>query len=158
MLINYDQALRRISPRIGPEHFRTYSIDAPLATHWRKASCEEYECDEYLNGFVLTIDPTTDLGQRQLYYVQHDRSRKGVIQQVGFDLIKVVYAPGTMCWEPKKSTHRVPIGRPPFFLVHGGDWRGDPRGIGRLIHRRPVDWVDDFANNQINIAEAIRKG
>jgi hypothetical protein len=150
--------LNRIPPRLGPEHFRTYSIDAPLATHWKKATCEEYECDDFLYGFVLTIDPSTDLGQRQLAYVKQDKSRRGVVQAVGPNLIKVMYGPGNPCFEPKKSTHRVPIGRPPFFLVHGGDWRGDPRGIGRLVHRRPEDWVDDFANNQIAISQMVGKG
>jgi hypothetical protein len=158
MQTNHDMALRRIQPRLGPEHFRTYTITAPIATHWRKASCEEYECDEFLNGFVLTIDTTTELGQRQLHYVRHDRSRNGSVQNVGPGVVKVFYPPGTMCWEPIKSTHRVPIGRPPYFLVHGGDWRGDPRGIGRLVHRRPSDWVEDFALNQIAIADTVRKG
>jgi hypothetical protein len=150
--------LNRIIPAVGPEHYKTYTITAPVTTHWRQATCEEYECDDFLYGFVLTIDPTTDLGQRQLAYVKQDKTRKGVVQQVGPNLIKVAYGPGQSCFEPKRSTHRVPVGRPPFYLVSGGDWRGNPRGTETLVHRRPDDWVDDCANNQNRIADAIRKG
>lgn len=148
----------RIIPRFGPEFYKTYTVSAPFRSHWRKATCEEYECDEFMHGFVLTIDTTTELGQRQLFFVTHDKTRSSSLQRVGESIIKVFYGPGTPCFEPKRSTHRVPIGRPPFYLVSGGDWRGNPRGIETLVHRRPDDWVDSFANNQINILEAKKRG
>jgi hypothetical protein len=154
----FGNQLNRIVPRLGPEHYKTYTISAPLRTHWRRATCEEYECDDFLYGFVLTIDTTTDLGMRQLEFVRYDKSRKGSIQRLSEQIIKVTYGPGNQCFEPKRSTHRVPVGRPPFFLVHGGDWRGNPRGTETLVHRRPVDWVDDCATNQIRIADVHKRG
>jgi hypothetical protein len=153
-----DSSLNRLAQKVGPEFYKTYTIDAPIASHWRPATCEEYECDDFLYGFVLTIDPTTDLGQRQLYFVKHDKSRKGSVQQISPQVIKVTYGPGNQCFEPKRSTHRVPVGRPPFYLVYGGDWRGNPRGTATLVHRRPDDWVDDCATNQQRIAQSVQKG
>jgi len=148
----------RIEPAIGPEFYKTYTVNAPITTHWRKATCEEYECDDFLYGFVLTVDIGTELGQKQAYYVRHDKTRRCSEQKIDERIIKFVYGPGNNCFEPVRSTHRVPIGRPPFYLVSGGDWRGNPRGIETLVHRRPDDWVDDFATNQIRIAESVRKG
>jgi hypothetical protein len=150
--------LRRIIPAVGPEHYKTYTISAPLRTHWRSATCEEYECDDFLYGFVLTIDTTTELGMRQLEFVRHDKTRKSSIQRLSEQIIKVVYGPGNPCFEPVRSTHRVAVGRPPFYLVYGGDWRGNPRGTETLVHRRPEDWVDDCATNQIRIADVHKRG
>jgi hypothetical protein len=146
----------RLAPDLGPEHYKTYTMAAPLASHWRRATCEEYECDGFLNGFVLTVDVSSDLGRKQYHFVTHDKERRYSMQRVSQHLIKFVYGPGNQCF--KRGDHRVPLDRPPFYLVSGGDWRGNPRGTKRTIHRRPEDWVDDFANHQIGISDAIKRG
>lgn len=131
-----------VNPAVGPQHYRTFKISAPIKSHWRKATCEEYECDGYVHGFVTTVDVSTDLGQRQYHYLTHDRSRRYSLQHVGESLYKFVYGPGFRCFS--MADHRVPIGRPPMLLVAEGDWRGNPRQIPTRVHSRVEDWVDHY--------------
>lgn len=152
--MHWDKVHNRLTPDAGPEHFKSYSWRAPLASHWRPGTCEEYECDEFLHGFVTTVDLGTDLGQRQYYYLTHDKSRKATIQRVSERIVKFVYGPGNRCF--RYSEHRVPVGRPPLLLVLGGDWRGNPRQIRTVVHRRAEDWIEDFAEHQDKIATVLK--
>lgn len=147
----------RLAPDLGPEHYMTFSMNMPVKTHWRPATCEEYECEDFLHGFVTTIDFSTELGQRQLHYLTKvDKDRRYHLQRTGPYEVKLIYGPGNPCF--KRQDHRVPVGRPPFYLVSGGDWRGNPRGTAQYRHRRAEDWVDQFANHQIEIAETVKRG
>jgi hypothetical protein len=149
--------LNRIPPRLGPEVYQTYAIKAPLRTHWRPANCEEYECDEFLYGFVLTVDEATELGQQQAYYVRHDKTRRMHEQRVEAFVTKFIYGPGNKCFN--FGEHRVPIGRPPRLLVSDGDWRWDGMPNRRIrVHSRAEDWVEDFATNQLGLAAKVQEG
>jgi hypothetical protein len=139
----------------GPESYKSYSMRAPFRTHWRPATCEEYECEAFRNGFVTTVDLNTDLGQKQYNYLSHDKSRSYHMQRVSMTLVKFVYGPGNRCFN--SQGHRVPVGRPPRLLVVGGDWRGNPRG-DRRVHSNVDDWVDDARNHQDKIARIIQRG
>lgn len=157
--MKWSNQYNRLVPEAGPEHFKTFSQRAPLSTHWRMATCEEYECEKFLNGFVLNINLSTDLGQQQFHYVTKvDRSRRGTFQRLSEHLVRVTYGPGNPCFEPEKSSHRIPIGRPPLLLVTGGDFRGNPRGIPVRQHRTPEDWADEFANHTNKLADRIKRG
>src|SRR5258708_32124636 len=68
--------LFRIPPALPAAAMKTYQIAAPLATHWRKATCEEYGCEQYQHGWQTTVDESTELGQRQGEYNRHDRARE----------------------------------------------------------------------------------
>jgi hypothetical protein len=156
-----DRLVSRIRPAMEPEYYKTYTMDLPLRTHWRFATCEEYECDDFVNGFVATIDTSTELGRKQYHFLTHDRTRRHSIQRVTETLFKFVYGPGNRCFrnvEGDDRRHKLPNGRPPFYLVAGGDWRGNPRGTPTMIHRRPEDWADDFANHQDKLSEVFRRG
>lgn len=146
----------RIEPMRGPEHYKTYSMRAPFSTHWRRATCEEYGCHDFLSGFVTTVDVSTDLGAKQFHYLKNDRDRSPSMQRVGQTLFKFVYGPGNPCM--RRAEHRAPLNRPPIYLVAEGDWRGNPRKLPPLIHRTPEDWVDDFATHQNQIVETIKRG
>lgn len=147
--------LNRIPPHMEPQAYRTYRVSAPLRTHWRPADCDEYECDAYLHGFVLTVDLSTELGQRQAHYVRHDRSRRCHEQRIDLTTTKFVYGPGNRCFS--YSEHRVPIGKPARLLVVGGDWRGNPLGF-RRVHTKVEHWVEDLALNQNWLAERAQRG
>lgn len=142
-----------IRPLGGPQHYKSYSMRAPIRTHWRLATCAEYECEGYVHGFVTTVDLTSDLGQKQYYYLTHDKERSYSMQRVTRDLVKFVYGPGNRCF----NLHRMPVGRPPRLLVVGGDWRGNPRRE-RTVHTNVDDWVDDARNHQDKIATIIQRG
>lgn len=151
----------RVAPLMEPQYYKTYEVDMPLATHWRWVSCEDYECDPFLQGFVLTCDLSTELGQKQAHFALNDKTRSCSMQRVSETMVKFLYKPGNKCFhnipgDPLR--HRLPIGRPPFYLVAGGDWRGNPRGTPTMTHRRPEDWIDDFANHQDKLATAFQRG
>lgn len=147
----------RLEPVGGAEFYKTYRWAAPLETHWRLATCEEVDCIDFLSGFVMTVDFSTELGQKQLWYLtKEDKDRHYSMQRTGPWEVKLIYGPGNPCM--KRGDHRAPLGRPPLFVVSGGDWRGNPRGTPTRRFDRAEDWIDDFANHQIGVAEAVKRG
>lgn len=146
----------RIAPLRGPQYYKSYSMSRPLSTHWRRATCEEYECDPFIYGFVTTVDLTTSLGLRQFRFLKNDRKRSCHVQRTGMYEVKFIYGPGNICMS--YMDHKLPLERLPFYYVSDGDWRGNPRGTERYLHRRPDDWVDDFANHQMQIDETLKRG
>ena len=133
----------RPEPSMGPQNYKTYAMSAPLKTHWRQATCEEYECEQYLHGFVTTIDVSWDLGQKQFEYLSHDKTRRGTMQRQ-HEHGEIHLRPRQQCFN--WGEHRVPIGKPPRLLVLGGDWRGNPNGQVRR-HTRVEHWVEDSAGH-----------
>lgn len=146
---------RQIQPLMPAQSYKTYGMAMPLSSHFRRGTCEEVQCEPFLNGFVATFDLATDLGQKQYAYCKEDKDRSFSMQRVGLNIVKLVYKPGTPCF--KRGEHRVPIGREPFFTVTGGDWRGNPRGTG-MRHNNGENWVDDFANHQDKLKTALERG
>ena len=47
--------MNRITPGLPVADMKTYGIRAPLATHWRKASCVEVECEGHRTGWLTVI-------------------------------------------------------------------------------------------------------
>lgn len=146
----------RIEPAMPAHAYKTYGMSMPLRSHWRPATCEEVDCDDYRYGWVSTFDGATELGQRQIHYCEHDRSRTFSIQRPSLTLVKFVYPPGQRCF--RAGDHRVPLERPARFYVSGGDWRGNPRGTPVRVHRTVEDWCEDFAEHQDRLATAIERG
>ena len=143
----------RIPPALPPAAMKTYHIAAPLATHWRPASCAEADCLAYLHGWQTSVDESTDLGQRQAHYIRHDKTRKHAERRAETGLTVFEFGAGQTCFTP----HRTPVGRPERFLVTGGDWRGNPRG-DRREHVRPDDWVEDMAESLDGIRTTHERG
>jgi hypothetical protein len=137
----------RIRPAAGAEHYKTYGAVLPRKTHWVSATCQEIDCEPYLNGW--SIDSTILTEQDQ-----------AVIKQAGYRYIVVdtlwVFEAGQPCF--KSSQHQRENGRPPVYFERRGDWRGDPTGEGPRIHKNADDWVDSFATNLDRVNAAIEKG
>lgn len=148
--------LNRLQPKMQPQNYKTYSVRAPLSSHWAKATCEEVDCDGWLYGFVTTVDVGTELGQRQFHFLTHDKRRSYSMQDIGAGLFKFVYRPGNICMNYQE--HRAPIGKPPLLLVVGGDWRGNPLHAPTIRHRSVDNWVEDFSLHQNRITDIIKKG
>jgi hypothetical protein len=142
----------RIDPQAGPEHFKTYAIVAPLATHWRTATCREVECAGWKNGFRSAIDVSTDLGARQASYIENQSGRRFTRTHDG-TVVTYDFPAGQACFR----AHKVPLERTPIYVVRDGDYRGNPRGT-EPARRTADEWVDDFANHQQRIADAYEKG
>jgi len=147
--------LFRVPTKAPVTAFKTYALSLPKQTHYRKATCQEVECEAYANGWITKIDVTTDLGQRQARYI-HDRSgRTFTVTGTGTDapIREFTFPSGQQCF----TDHQVPLERDPLFIVRDGDWRGNPTGR-RMQHRNAQDWIDDFGEHQQNIADAKGKG
>jgi hypothetical protein len=148
----------RLVPQLGPERYKSYSMRMPLSTHFKPATCAEFECDAYRFGFVVTIDTSMELGERRYHYVTHDKTRRYSMQRVGPTLFKFIYGPGNDGMGLEHGEHRMSLDRPAFLLVAEGDFRGNPRGTPVYVHRYQQDWVDDFATHQDRLATALQRG
>ena len=141
--------LNRIEPRLPVTAMKTYEVAAPLLTHWRNASCSEKKCPAYTEGWITACDETTTLGAAQADYIRHNSGRS--FTETREDGLTVfTFAPGQDCFEQ----HLIKIGRPELFIVRGGDWRGNPRRE-QMTHDSPDNWVEDFAEHQDRLAEAL---
>jgi hypothetical protein len=150
--------LNRITPRLGPQAYKSYTLAAPLGTHWRPASCAEFECGSYLYGWVTVVDVSTELGQRQADFIRHDKTRRATETRTGDVLVEFTFGPGQEGFRgTDEHNHRVPVGRPPLMLVRGGDHRGNPRGTPAMSHRTIEDWVEDFSAHQDRLKAAAER-
>lgn len=141
-----------VEPRMGPESYKTYSIQAPLATHFRPATCEEVGCPNFLNGWRNRVEGLTP----ELLHAARNSGRKYTELRVAEGETWLMYEAGQPCFQA--SLHRAPIGRPELFIVRDGDRRGNPRGTKARLHQRPADWLDDFAEHQQDLADAAERG
>lgn len=142
-------------PPVGPVGaYQTFQMVRPRATHSRPATCAEVECPHYLNGWACRVIAGSDdealirrtIAARSYRYLD-------VREDGGF--IRFMFYPEQPCF--KAGAHRVQLDRPGIYLVKDGDWRGNPTGRTRR-HANGDDWVDDFANHQEKIKEAIEHG
>lgn len=136
--------------------YKTYQILAPKETHFRQATCDEVGCEQYQKGWKTTIDTTSDLGQKQLYYITKQSGKSYKATQLPGGLVEFEFAAGQPCFAAAK--HQVKLDRPEIFIVRDGDHRGNPRGTTPRKHQRASDWVEDFAEHQQKIADDRQKG
>jgi hypothetical protein len=145
--------LNRIEPQLPAAAMKTYSIASPKATHYRPATCAEVGCEMSLKGWETKVDVSTVLGARQANYIRL-RSGRAFLPPVEIgDLVIFTFPAGQTCF----AEHLVPLGRPEFYLVRDGDWRGNPRGTAATRHNADT-WVDDFANHQQRLADRLEQG
>lgn len=142
----------RIKPNLAPAQYKTYGVTSPLTSHWRRATCEEFGCQAFLNGWESIVDISSDLGRAQCEYLLKDKERSPRVEKVGETSYKFIYGPGFRCF--KSDEHRVKNGRPALLLVKGGDWRGNPNRVPTVVHKTWEDWADDFATHQDKLARA----
>jgi hypothetical protein len=138
---------------LGPEHYKTYQIVAPRSTHTRAATCAEVECGNYARGFKVMCETETSLGAAQAKYIVEQSGRRYSVVTRG-TTVEFIFPAGQQCF----AQHRVSLEREPLFRVKGGDARGNPLRIAPTQHTNADDWVDDFANHQIKIEEARKRG
>lgn len=140
----------RIAPKMPVGAYQTYQSVRPRATHTRKATCLEVDCQANKIGWKTTIDTATELGRRQANYIRLKAGRAHTIRTVG-DRVTFYFPAGQTCF----AEHLVGVDRPALFIKQGGDWRAHTSPPVRM---RAADWVDDFANHQADLAEKIERG
>ena len=141
-MLNPGMQVTRIAPSVPVQHMRSYEIVSPLATHTRKARCEEVECQHYGRGWKTTVDTGTAQGRMQANYIRLHSGRTFTYTENG-TMVEFVFPPEQQCF----TEHRVSLERPSLFVVRDGDWRGNPSGYRRM-HRDGTQWTEDFAENQ----------
>jgi hypothetical protein len=130
-----------------PDH-RTYTITAPVSTHFRDPSpaeigsgraCENAGCEPYARGWRLRWDVLTE---QQRHDATHS-GRQYTVQAVSEHENWLVFPAGQPCF--RASQHRVRLDRPEMFRVRDGV------AVPRL-HSRPDDWMDDLRNHTERVA------
>jgi hypothetical protein len=148
---------------------RTYQVAAPVASHYRPATCAEVDCDAYLNGWVTKLDETDPDGQmmagmlRRACRPTSAPAEPGIRRYIetrdpaGLTLFE--FPAGQPCFraEPdSEARHVVPLDRPELYIVRGGDWR---RHLGvERVHTGADSWLDDFAENQSRLSARLEGG
>ena len=129
----------RISPQGRPNAYKTYSILAPQATHWRVATCAEGECEVSRLGWTTTVDEATSLGERQAAYIRTQSGRHPLEHRDG-EWTVFTFLPGEECF----NTHQIRSDREAIYAVRPGDYRayGTP-----YIHDTPEFWIEDYAEH-----------
>lgn len=143
-----------IEPNMPASAYKTYRISLPTATHWVEVSCEEAECPHYRDGWRTLVDERTDLGQKQAHYIRKESGRGFTEERTPIGGTAFLFRPGQPCF----TKHRVRGERPEIFLVQGGDFRGNPLRIPTVRHKRPEDWVEDFALHQEKVSSILERG
>jgi len=146
--------VNRITPRLGAQDFQTYQIAAPVSSHWRPASCEEYGCSMGEFGWKMQLDLSTELGQKQARYIKHESGRRYTHAVLPSGLVELTFPSGQDCF----TEHRVRMDREEKYIVRGGDFRGNPLRVKPRVHTKPEFWIEDFQENQDAINRVIGKG
>lgn len=149
MVFDSVNRVQRLKPLMPVGGMQTFEVRAPIATHWRTASCAEIECEHHLKGWATTVLAGSD-DERLIRgsgraWVGPERLPDG--------FLRYVFPSGQKCFGA--SRHRVRIDKPELFLLAEGDWRW--RGAPRVFDR-PEDWVDHFATHQDKIATIVNRG
>lgn len=140
--------LRRMTPKMAPQFYKTYAIRMPHA--YRQAPCSEIQCDGYVNGWVMHKER---MNPDLVFAVTHSgRSFKEMNIAPGQTLL--VFEAGQTCFKSIDDAHRVAIPTgDEVFLAGRGDFRMfDPRRA--RVHTKPEHWVEDMqlqfdANNRL---------
>lgn len=138
---------------VGPASaYQTYQITSPVATHYRDATCREVDCERYLKGWASALDTTQPGHAAAATWIRMKSGRSFASAESG-PIVYFTFPAGQACFQK----HKVPVGRPEFYVVRGGDWRGDPRGMPVVRHNADT-WVDDFQTNQDKLKTMQERG
>lgn len=141
----------RLDPAGPPQAYRSVSFTRPLTRDfWRRATCEEVDCEHYLNGWATTVMP----GSADEAAIRGAGRRWARTEPVEGGFIRYVFAPGTTCF--RAGVHRVPVEREPIWHSRNGDFRADCGG--HLVHTRVEHWVEELAEQSARITDALQRG
>lgn len=144
----------RIPPNMRPEDYVTYRIAAPTRTHFGPATCEDVDCKAMANGWSSLIDESTQLGQRQAFYIRKHSGRSFTESRTPAGLTEFIFRPGQDCFAQHVYRNELPA----LFVRQGGDFRGNPLGTKPVTHTRPEFWVEDFSEHQDKVKTILERG
>lgn len=146
--------LNRLEPKLPAHAMKTYSIVAPVESHFKKATCAEVGCQNYERGWKTEVDERSTLGQKQAQYIRSESGRHYTETRGENGVTTFTFEAGQRCF----TVHQKRIDRPELYVVRDGDWRGNPRRTDVTIHKDASSWTDDFKTHQQRLADQIQKG
>ncbi len=124
---------------IPARYAKTYSVRSPLNTHYRRATCAEYGCSHYENGWSLH----KEILSPELLHLATHSGRRYREMNVSEGETYLVFEPGQECFASVE--HRVRTDRTELFLVGRGNFKTfNPRKAQKMT---PVDFVDSMGNH-----------
>ena len=145
----------RPDPLMGPNAYKTYSLRALR----RRATCQEIDCPNYLNGWTFKVSHLE--ADPQLNHIARTSGKQFREAELNGEKY-LVFEPGQQCFAA--ATHTVlreDMQEKPLLFVGRGDHRTFTRqGLppDAIRHKRPEDWVDDFANHQDKLKTEFDRG
>lgn len=146
----------RATPGLPVQNMRTYDIFVP-ADGFRPATCAEYECPGYLNGWSSTIDESTALGQFQAGYIRNESKRGFAEHRNDAGMTVFQFHPGQKPFGDGHDRHRIRVDTPEIYRLRDGDWRGNPTRKAVMLPSAQ-DWVDDLGENQERLSDTAKRG
>lgn len=144
--------LNRLQP-LGPaEAYKTYQISAPKSTHFRKATCVEINCPNYVNGWKIRLEVLS----QDVQEIVRKSGKKYQVMPVAEGETYLVFEAGQSCFD--EFRHMTRVEKPEIYVVRDGDWRGNPRGTQARKHTSHEFWLEDFAEHQDKIKTQIERG
>jgi len=128
-----------------------FTVAQPRETHFRPATCEEVDCRDYLNGFVIPLNPAVPLHLKLMEDIKPSGRKfrkmrsEDAAEEKGVTLpphiFAFVFPPGQQCFRP----HMVVMDKPPI-LIHDG-----------RRHATVENYVEDFNESSYRAAR-LRAG
>ncbi len=140
------------NPQLPTGAYKTFQVRSPLATHYRRATCEEVNCEAYTNGWTIK---KSDVDEQMMHAIKNSgRHYTEKTLELGGD-VYLVFPPGQPCFAA--SQHVIPLNRPEFFYAGRGDFRSySPRAARK--YDRADQWQHDFEEVQDRNATLIKRG
>lgn len=142
----------RCDPQLPVTAMKTFEVRTPSATHFERVSCEEVDCRDFRDGWVVGFDVEKFSAAQELGRICTRLGKKFTVRRLDNKII-FTFASGQACLNP----HRERIDRPPIYIVRGGDWRGNPRGEHRT-HRNAADFTEDWQESQAQVFDRAQRG
>lgn len=121
-----------------------HTISAPLATHWRPATCAQVGCEQYRAGWRLRLEGLSD---RDLAAVDAS-GRRYVREEGGPGETWLVFEAGQACFRSRQ--HRLPSGRAELYVVR--------RQFSSAQQLNAADWADSLQHETARVAAARERG
>lgn len=132
------------------QSMRTFEINQPIATHFRRATCAEVECGARAAGWKMGFDLTDPERLAAARWIR-DHSGRTMAAEVADGKVTLTFPAGQDCFQK----HRVPLEREPFYVVRGGDFRGNPTRQ-RVTHKSADTFIDQWEND-LDRLNAVRE-
>lgn len=154
----------RPEPGLPVHMMRTFTIAAPVATHWRRIQCEDTgwcrgwdKCLWCQFGWQ-TIVPADSV---QAHYIRAVSGRRFTELVTPEGLARFTFEGGQRCFSPHEGMDHPPhyerIEREERFIVRGGDHRGNPTREHRE-HTKAEFWREEFAETLDRIKTLHERG